>query len=329
MKSLELVRTAVVLAALLVVPSFVFAADAMVEKYPTRYVELVIPQSAGGGFDLSARALVSVAPEYFGKPVVIRIRAGGSSVIGTQEVIKSKPDGYTLLWAGNHLLALDKFVGEIPFDPIEDLKPVSRLVNWPWVLMVHPDAPWSNFEEFLKDAEANPGKIKVSFGGAMTVAQLPSMEVEYYSKARFTGIPYDGGGPAYQAVIQGDADAVFAVSSWAISATNQGTLRPLAITGKDRHPELPDVPTLRSFGIESDATLWCGLYAPKDTPDALVKKLDGFVQQIIADKSYKKLMANLDNVVRYLGPEDFKQSIMEADAELSKIATALKEAQKK
>lgn len=329
MKSLGLVRTAVVLAALLVVPSFIFAADAMVEKYPTRFVELVIPQSAGGGFDLTARAFVSVAPEFFGKPTVVRIRAGGSSVIGTNEVVNAKPDGHTLLWGGNHLLALDKFVGELPFDPVEDLKPVARLVNWPWVLVVHPDAPWKTFEEFLKDAEANPGKINMANAGAMTIAQVPSMEVEHYTKARFTAVPYDGGGPAYQSTIQGDTDAVFAISAWAVAAHKQGTVRALAITGKERHPDLPDVPTMRSFGIESDTHLWCGIYAPKDTPDALVNKIDGFVQEIIANKTYKKMMANMEMIIRYSGPEEFKQSILEADAGLVEIAKTLKEGQKK
>ena len=242
--------------------------------------------------------------------------------------MNAKPDGHTLLYGGNHLLALNRFVGKIPFHPINDLKPISRLVNWPWVLVVRPDAPWKTFEEFLKDAEENPGKINMANAGAMTIAQVPALEVEYYTKARFTHVPYDGGGPANQSVVQGDSDAVFAVTAWAVSAVEQGTVRALAITGQERHPNLPDVPTLRSFGIDSDTTLWAGLYAPKGASDALVAKIDGFVQEIIKDKTYKKMMKNLGNIIQYLGPEDFQKSITAADKSIEKIAVKVREEQK-
>ena len=125
-----------------------------------------------------------------------------------------------------------------------------------------------------------------------------------------------------------DSDAVFAVTAWAVSAVEQGTVRALAITGQERHPNLPDVPTLRSFGIESDTTLWAGLYAPKGASDALVTKIDGFVQEVIKDKTYKKMMKNLGNIIQYLGPEEFQKSILAADRSIEKIAVKVREEQK-
>lgn len=304
---------------------FLVSLVAVAIDYPTRPVVLVIPQAAGGGFDLSARVFMSVAPDYFGKPVVVNIRAGGATVIGTRDVVVAEPDGYKLLYGGNHLLALEAFTGaeNIPFDPVKDLKPVSRIVNWPWVLVVDPDSPWKTFEEFMDFAKENPGEIKMANAGALTIAQVPALEVEYYANVRFIHIPYDGGGPANQSVVQGDADAVFAVTAWAVGAIQDGLVRGLAITGKERHPLLPDVPTFREFGIESDTTLWAGIYAPKDTPDEIVDLIDQYTRGIMKDKTYQKMMGKLGNRIQYLGPEDFAKFIKEAQNSIRKISSNL------
>lgn len=318
-KNNRLILGVLVIAILFVSGGAIFAAV----NYPTRPVELVIPQGAGGGFDLSARAFISVAPDYFGRPVVITIRAGGGTVIGTHEVVRDRGDGHKLLYAGNHLLALNEFAGGIPFDPVADLKPVSRILNWPWVLVVHPDSPWHTMEEFLADAAENPGSIIMANAGALTIAQIPAFEVEVYGDVEFTHIPYDGGGPANQSVIQGDADAVFAVTGWAVSAVEQGLVRALAVTGQQRYPHLMDVPTLREFGIPSDTTLWAGIYAPKGTSDEIVNKIDEFVRQIMENETYIEMMTNLGNIIEYLGPADFAASIDRAVEAIKVVAEAL------
>lgn len=305
--------------------SLVAASVAIAEDWPTRPITFIIPQSAGGGFDLSARVFTSVASDYFGVPMVVSIRAGGSTVIGTRDVVQARPDGYTFLYAGNHLLALEAFTGleNIPFDPVADLKPVCRLMDWPMVLLVNPDSPWKTFDEFMDYAKENPRKIKAAIAGAMTIVHVPYFEIEKYGDVKFTHVPYDGAGPCNLSVIQGDTDVTFGVTAWAVNAIQDGLLRGLAITGKERHPSLPDIPTLREFGIESDTTLFCGIYAPKDTPDEIVNKFNEYTRELINDLTYKKMMDNLGNIINYLPAEEFSNVILESKQNIQKITGQL------
>ncbi len=304
----------------MVIGSTAFAAA----DYPTKPVTLVIPQAAGGATDLTARTYTAVAQKYFGQPVVIRIRSGAGTVTGTQDVVRATPDGYTLLFAANHLFTLKHIGDTIPFDPGADLKPICMLVDMPWVLLVRPDAPWNTFEEFIEYAKANPGKVKLANAGARTTAHVPALQVEQYTGAEFVHVPYDGGGPANQSTVQGDTDAVFGASGWAVSAVKDGVMKALAISGHERFQLLPDVPTLDEKGVPSYITLWACMYGPKDLPDEIVEKINGFTQEIMADPTFIEMNAAMGNIPVYEDAATFKKRIEEEEKALAELAKTLK-----
>ena len=300
------------------------SASAFAADYPARPVTMVIPQAAGGAMDLAARPYIAVAQKYFGQPVVIRLRAGGATVTGTHEVIRSNPDGYTLLFGANWSFTL-KYIGDaIPYDPTTALKPICFLIDMPWVLCVAKDAPWNTFREFIDYVKANPEKVAMANAGARTTAHVPSLQVEQYAGVRFIHAPYDGGGPAYQSMVQGDTQAVFAAIAWAYSAVQDGIVKPLAITGRQRFELLPDVPTLDELGVPSYITLWAAMFGPPDLPDEIVEKINEFTREIVKDPAYLAMNKNLGNVIAYGDAEYLKERIVEEEKALAELAKTLK-----
>lgn len=308
----------VLIASMLLVPTCSLASN-----YPEKPVTLVIPQAAGGSLDLAARAFTSVAQKYFGKPVVIKIHAGGGTVLGTQDVIRANADGYTLLYGANHLFALKYLRGKIPFDPAVELKPIALLLDMPWVLCVAKDAPWNTFEEFLKHVKANPEKVTMANASAMSVPQVPALQIEQYTGAKFIHVPYDGGGPANQSVVQGDSVAVFATTGWAVSAIRDGLVKGLAITGKNRFKLLPSVPTLNEFNVPCNVTLWAAIYGPKDLPNDIVDKLNEYIVKVNNDPQYIKMQETLGNVPQYENSEKFAERIADEEKALSSLVKSL------
>jgi Uncharacterized protein conserved in bacteria len=294
-------------------------------NYPTKPVTLVVPQAAGGATDMAARAYVAVAQKYFGQPVVVRIRSGAGTVTGTQDVVRAAPDGYTLLFGANHLFALKHIGAEIPFDPAVALKPVAMLCDMPWVLLVRKDAPWDTFEDFLAYVKANPGKVKLANGGARTTAHVPGLQLEQLTGAEFLHVPYDGGAPANQSVVQGDTDAIFGAMGWAHSAITDGVLKGLAVTSPQRYELLPEVPSLVEFGIPIESSsLWSALYGPKDLPDEIVEKINEFTREIMKDPTYIQMNQAMGNVPLYEDQHVFKKRIEEEERVLAELAETLK-----
>jgi tripartite-type tricarboxylate transporter receptor subunit TctC len=273
---------------------------------------------------LSARTYEAVASKYFGRPVVIKIRSGAATVTGSHEVVRAAPDGYTLLYGANHLFTLKYLGSGMPFDPAVDLKPIAFLCDMPWALCVAKDAPWNTVQEFVDYVKANPGKVRMANAGARTVAQVPALQMEMSAGLEFIHVPYDGGGPANQSVMQGDTHAVFASMGWAYSSIKDGLVKGLAVTSHERFKLLPEIPTLEEFGIPSYITLWSAIYGPKDLPDEIVKKINDFTQEIIKDPKYIEMNDTLGNVVTYEGPEKFKERIAEEEKALSELVEVLK-----
>lgn len=298
-----------------------------IAEYPSRPIEVIIPQDAGGAFDLTGRAVSGVADDVFGQPMAIELRPGGGTVVGTQEVIESTPDGYTLAGMGEHAVALRHFE-DIPINVVEDLEPIAGVGQWQWVLAVPGDespdpSPFETFEEFMEYAEDNPGDVDLANCAPRTLAHMPGLQMEAMSDAEFTHVPYDGGGPARMAMQSAEVDAGVGVDIWVNIDAAEDKLRPLAITGEERHPDLPDVPTFQELGYDIQTVLSWGFFAPKDTPEEILDYLEEKTAELVENESYLDVLESMEEEPHFMDREEFSNYLEEADENFEEVVEEL------
>jgi len=278
------------------------------DKYPNRPIELVLPVSAGGAFDLTSRVMTSVAKDYFGVPMTVTLKPGAGTVTGTKYVASAKPNGYTLMGGGEHAVVLGQFE-KIPVNVLKELVPVCRLSAWPWVLAVAGEkspkpSPIKNAKEFIEFAKKNPDST-MGNSGALTIAHLPALQLEIMAGLKFTHVPYAGGGPVRQAMQSGEVNAGFGPALWVVLDAKEGMLRPLALTGTERHPEIPDVPTFRELGYEIDTMLSFGIFAPTGTPEEILSFLEKGFEGVTKNKTVNRLITRMGDRISWQNRADF------------------------
>jgi len=212
------------------------------EDFPTKAVTLIIPVGAGGSHDLTARAMVSVIPQYLGQPIIIQLRPGGGGAIGSQQVASAKPDGYTVLFGGPGWSSALPAIEGRSVGP-DGLMAVARVNYSPVVFIAHPDAPFKTLKEMVAWAKANPGKLVHGNTGPWGAGDLPMKQMmkEYGFQAQI--VPHDGGGPALLAILGGHVQTTIALTAQSLPHIRAGKLRAIAILDTKRHPDLPDVPS--------------------------------------------------------------------------------------
>ncbi len=295
-------------------------------KYPNRPIELVLPVSAGGGFDLTSRVMISVAKDYFGVPMTVTLKPGAGTVTGTKFVANSKPDGYTLMAGGEHAIVLGQFE-KIPVNVLKELVPVCRLSAWPWVLAVAGEkspkpSPIKTAKEFFEFAKKNPGST-MGNSGALTVAHLPALQLEIMGGMSFTHVPYAGGGPCRQAIQSGEVQAGMGPSIWVVLDSKEGLMRPLAVTGEERHPELPNVPTFRELGYEIDTMLTFGIFAPKGTPEEILSFLEKGFEGVTKNKTVTQLIKRMGDRISWKNRKDFTELMIKTEKAAKEAAKVL------
>lgn len=295
------------------------------DEYPSRPIELVLPVSAGGGFDLTSRVMISVAKDYFGVPMTVTLKPGAGTVTGTKFVASAKPDGYTLMAGGEHAIVLGQFE-KIPVDVLRDLIPICRISAWPWVLVVPGEkspkpSSIKTAQEFFEFAKKNPGTT-MGNSGPLTVAHLPALQLEIQGGMKFTHVPYLGGGPLRQACLAGEVQAGIGPSVWAAQDHEDGLLRALAVTGDERHPLMPNVPTFRELGYDIDTLLTFGIFAPKGTPEETLAFIEKNFAELVKNKSVTRLIKKMGERISWKNRKDFTalmQKTEKAAAEAAKV----------
>jgi tripartite-type tricarboxylate transporter receptor subunit TctC len=249
---------------------------------------LVVPFPPGGSTDITARTIQSKLAERIGRPVVIENRPGAASQIATQHVAKSAPDGNTLLISfDNH--SINPIVKpKLPYDTFKDFVGVSLLVRFPLVIAANPSVSGNNLSEFIAAAKKNPGLYSYASTGMGSLNQLAMEDLKRKAGIFVLHVPYGGGGPAIAAVV-GNTASLTLLSYAALKGQIQADkLKPLAVTGAQRLPELPKVPTVAESGYPGfEAYSWIGAFAPADTPAATVKKLTADFQAVLNDPEIK------------------------------------------
>jgi tripartite-type tricarboxylate transporter receptor subunit TctC len=249
-------------------------------KYPTRAIHIVVGFTPGGGNDLIARIVGQKLSESFGQPVVIDNKPGGGAIVATEYVAKSQADGYTLLVGASGAMAINPAVyTKLSYDPVQDLLPVAGPGLVPAILIVNATSPIKSVAELVAFAKANPKQANYSSSSA--AFQLVTELFKQKTGAPMQEIPYKGANDSVMAVISGQVTATIADAGAVSGQVKGGQVRALAVTSPDRAEELPDVPTMKEAGTDVDAVLWSGIFVPRQTPPAIVKKLESELTRII------------------------------------------------
>ncbi|HEY7363252.1 MAG TPA: tripartite tricarboxylate transporter substrate binding protein [Methylomirabilota bacterium] len=312
---------AMMLAVLLVILPGGLTASA--QEFPSKPIELVIPFGPGGSHDLTARAVASVAHSHLGQPLLVVLKPGGGGAVGSQYVIRAKPDGYTLLFGGSGPNTTFALVQKAPIGP-DQFIPVARINYSAPFIAVRNDAPWKSLREMVDYAKKNPGKLNFANSGPWGAADLPMRMLGKAGGFEYNNIPHDGGGPALLAVLGGHADATFGFTAQLVPQIAAGKMRVLANTDVKRHPDIPNVPTMKEEGFDVVFTMWRSVLAPKGTPPAIVDKLQTAFKNLSEDRSFKALIKSLGDEVHFQAGKDFEKTWREEWEQHAKIAAAAK-----
>ena len=279
--------------------------------YPEKPITLVIPFGAGGSHDLNARVITSTIPQYLGQAMIVRLSPGASGQKGTQEVANSTPDGYTLIFSHNYVDMLQQHVENLPYDPSEFI-PIARVNFAPIAVVVPADSPYQTFEELIAAAKADPGSISMAHSGNWGALFVPAAQIMKETEAFFNMVPFQGGGPAMQALLAGDADVTMGFPSALGGLLEAGRIRILASAGPERIYD--DVPTFAEAGMEGDiGFMHRVVLAPKGTPDDVIAKLEEAFTALKEDRSYGRLMGRLGENTDLLLGDDYQKLRDEQD----------------
>jgi tripartite-type tricarboxylate transporter receptor subunit TctC len=298
--------------------------QAMAQTYPTRPVKIVVPFGPGGFTDVVARILGVKLSESLGQPVVIENKPGAGSMIGTDQVAKSAPDGHTLLIVSSTHVISPWIYKSVPYDPIKSFTPVTRLVDSPYVLLTHPKVPAKNVQEFIALAKSQPDKIHYASSGNGSAQHLIGGLFASMTKTQLKHVPYRSSSLAINDLLAGVVESSFAGVPNALSQVPGGRLNALAVTSAKRIPQLPNVPTMQEAGVSGyDATVWLALLAPAGTPAHIVNRLNSDIAKIMNSSETHKAMFDAGVEVSLSTPEALSSLMV---SELDKWGKVVKEA---
>ena len=277
-----------------------FAQDA----YPNRPITLIVPSSAGGTTDFTARLIAEPLTKALGQPVVVENKGGASGNIGGQTVAIARPDGYTLLVAySGYQVGNPHLFKKAPWDPIKDFAPVAFLTKAPQVIVATPGLPVSDLKEFAAYAKANPGKLNYASSGNGSIQHIAGELLKQVTGTQMAHIPYKGAGPAVQDLMAGQVDLFITTPASVIGQIKGDKLKALAVTSTTRLSALPNVATAGEQGIKNfNIDSWFALYAPAGTPPEVVKKLNAEVNKILARPDIQKRAEESGTFVEQMTP---------------------------
>jgi tripartite-type tricarboxylate transporter receptor subunit TctC len=280
------------------------ALSAFAQDFPTKPVTLIVPSSAGGSHDLTARALATVAEKHLGQPLIVELKPGGSGSVGSSLVANAKPDGYTLLFGGPDFNTTPPIMeGKPDFGP-DGFTTVCRVNFTPMFVAARAGAPFQTFQEMIAWAKANPGQLKVA-GARSTSSALFLKFVGKSTGIEFRPIPFEGGGATLMALLSNSADVTSGVPAAMAPHEKSGKLRFLVTTAQERHRDFPNVPTAKELGFDYEYVFWRAVLAPKGTPRPIVEKLAAAFKSMSEDPDFLKVVAAWGDRANYLGPDEF------------------------
>jgi tripartite-type tricarboxylate transporter receptor subunit TctC len=269
-----------------------FSAAAQTSAYPSKPVHVIVPLPPGADTDAMARLQAAWLERRFAQSFIVENRPGGNQIIGVEGVLKSPPDGYTLLFTASTLAFRPAVVKATPFDPLKDLRAIAPVAGNGYVLVANPGVPAKTPAEFIAYAKANGGRVNYATIGTFPVPEMAQLAAKF--DLRWTMVPYQGGAQAYNAIIAGDAQFGVGSPFQSIGFADSGKLRIIAYTGARRHPRLSSVPTLAET-VSSDMVggPWFGLFGAAAIPADIVNRINGEAREMAKDPEFR---ARLDKM---------------------------------
>ena len=310
---------AIALSALSSAPS-AYAAEA---AYPTRPIRMIVPQSAGGSTDLIARVAAQRMSETLGEQVVVDNRPGAGSINGTEMVARATPDGHTLLTVAASFTINPSLHSKLPFDPIRDFAPITRLATLPHILVVHPTVQAKTVKDLIALAKAKPGELNFSSSGIATSTHLAAELFMHLTGVKMVNVPFKGGGPGMVGLLSGQTHLYFATISTALPHIKAGKLRALAVSSPKRSIAAPEYPTLAEAGVTGYShQSWVGTLAPAKTPPAVIAKLNKELNRITTTPEVRTLLLRDGLEAVDDTPQEFAAVIKEEVAKWMKVVKA-------
>ncbi len=298
------------------------ATTAFPQSYPTKTVTVVVPWPAGGPSDIGARPVAKALTDQLGKPFVIDNRASASGNIGTAIVAKQQPaDGYTLLITSSSPIVINPSLYKtMPYDSRKDLLPITNVLRVPLVLAVNPSMPVKNLKELIAHINAQKGKATYASAGSGTPQHLTAELFKTVGKLDITHIPYKGSAPMLTDLIGGHVPMAFDSTIAILPHLAAGKLRPIAVTGAKRSPQLPDVPTFAEAGLPGvESYAWYGLFARAGTPRPIVDKLNAEARKAMKTAEFQKVLKDTGSEDVGDSPENFAMFVQAEAVKWGKI----------
>ena len=297
---------------------------AQAQNYPARPGKMVVPFSAGGPADNYARFLAQRLQDILGQNFVVDNRPGAGSVIGTDLVAKAAPDGYTLLVMSNTQTVNESLIPNKPYALMRDFVGVAPINYSDLVLVANPGAGLNSIADLIKRAKADPDKLNYASSGPGTPYHMAGELFKSMAKVSIVHVPYKGSAGARTDVLSGQVEMMFDAVTTMTEQVKAGKVRALATTGKQRSDVMPDVPTVSEAGVPGyEATIWLGVMAPKNTPKAIVDKLNEAISQIVAQAEVKQTWSKQGAVPMLMNPVQFDKYLNE---DIAKWAYVIKSA---
>jgi len=287
------------------------------EAFPGRAISMIVAFPPGGVADITARPTAAAMEKILKQPVTVVNRPGAAGAVGNSAVANARPDGYTILMALSSISvipAADELFNRKPAYALDQFAPIALVSADPTILVVHPSLPVKTPKELVALARSKPGEMSYSSSGVYGALHMPMEMFLHAAKLKMRHVPTTGGGPAITALLGGHVEMT-AGGPAAISAhVKSGKMRAIVGWGAARHPSYPDVPTFREFGYKDvEYYIWAGMFAPRGTPDSVMKALRDAARRAVQDPDFKSTMAKVDSIVQYKDAPDFQQYWM-ADA---------------
>lgn len=286
------------------------------DAFPNRAITMIVPFPPGGVADITGRPTAAALEKLLKHPVVVTNRPGAGGAVGNAAVANAKPDGYTILMALSSISvipAADKLFGRKPAYSLDQFAPIALISADPTILVVHPSLPVKSLKELVALARSKPGQMSYSSSGVYGALHMPMEMFLHAAKLKMRHVPTTGGGPAITAVLGGHVEMTAGGPAAISGHVHAGKLRPLASWGAKRHEAFRDVPTFKELGYDIEYYIWAGMFAPKGTPEPVMRVLREATRKAVEEPDFKNTMAKVNSPIQYMDAPEFGK-YWEADA---------------
>ena len=300
-----------------------FAAAGYAQQYPTRPIRFISPYPPGGGNDTLARILGEKLGDQMGQRIVVDNRPGANTIIGTEMLAKSQPDGYTLIILPNSFATNPSFYSKLPYDTMKDFAPIGQIAQSPQMLVAHPSVPVKTLKDVLVLAKAKPGQLSYGTSGNGSSGHLAGLLLSMMTGVQLTHIAYKGTAPAVNELVGGHIPLMMSSMLATLPHVRAGKLRIIALTTAQRSRAIPEVPTIAEAGVPGyEATLWYGVLAPARTPEAIIKRLNAELATSLKHPDVVEKLSTQAVEPHHTSPEQFATLIRTELTKWAKVIAA-------